>query len=58
MTDPTDIPELHSVETLNASSGPGWNQSIDRLRVPGGWLYVSQVSSTRGVAIHQTFVKD
>lgn len=49
---------LHNTETLAETSGTGWNQSIVRMRVDGGWLYVIQLNSIRGNAMTATFVPD
>lgn len=57
MSTPRDIP-LHTDEIIREAEGAGWNQSLMRLRVEGGWLYTCQINSIRGVSISSSFVPD
>lgn len=57
---PKQQPELHTAETVVHRDNVASEKTIERLRVPGGWLYISTVL-VRGhgqIALDQTFIPD
>lgn len=50
---------LHNAETVLRNNTPTHTATLDRVRVPGGWLYITTTASRSGaLAVSQTFVPD
>lgn len=52
------MPPIHTAEDVGQSKGLGWTQGVQRVRVNGGWLYISQCCTVYGVGVAQTFIPD